>query len=85
MGKKRTRSAMTSKGERRSAVAGVKLVRQARTELEKGLNKVAAWRAGKNPWITIPGPGPSQLFKRVRANNEWGDPKKVHMAPGKED
>lgn len=85
MGKKKSRSTTVSKGERRSVVAGVKLVSQARTELEKGLNKVAAWRAGKNPWVTVPGPGAKELFKRVRANALWGDPKRIHLPPSKED
>jgi len=80
MGKKKSRSTTVSKGERRSCVAGVKLVRQARTELEKGLNKVDAWRAGKNPWVTVQGPG-----KRVRAKALWGDSKKIHLPPSKED
>lgn len=76
MGKKRTRSATTSKGERRSVVAGVKLVRQARTELQKGLNKLEAWKKGKNPWVTVPGPSKKEAMVRVRSNSVWGDPKR---------
>lgn len=76
MGKKRTRSATTSKGERRSISAAVcKLVRQSRTEVDKSLFKLAAWRAGKNPWITVPGPSKKESFVRVRANSLWGDPR----------
>jgi hypothetical protein len=85
MGKKRTRTSTTSKGERRSVVAGVKEVRQARTVLDKMKNKVDAWKKGQNPWITVPGTGPTQLFKRVRANTEWGDPKKLGSIFGREE
>lgn len=81
MGKKRTRSAVVSKGERRSVVAGVRDVRRSRTELEKSLNKLAAWRAGKNPWITIPGPQSNMRMVRVKANSVWGDPKKTGLMP----
>lgn len=77
MGKKRTRSAQTSKGERRSIVAGVKEVRRARPEVDKALNKIEAWRKGQNPWITVPGPQSNMRLVRVRANAAWGDPKKM--------
>ena len=75
MGKKKTRSATTSKGERRNVVAGLKEVRQSRTPLEKAINKLTAWRAGKNPWITVPGPYKKEAFVRVRANALYGDPR----------
>lgn len=75
MGKKRTRSATTSKGERRSIVAGVKEARQSRSPIEKALNKISAWRAGKNPWITVAGPSKKEAFVRVRANALYGDPR----------
>lgn len=78
MGKKRTRSTTVSKGERHSiARSTVKLVRQSRTEMDKGLNKLDAWKAGKNPWITVPGPSKNMAFVRVRANNLWGDPRRT--------
>lgn len=75
MGKKRTRSATTSKGERRNVVNGIKEVRKGRSALEKALNKLAAWRAGKDPWITVPGPSKKEAFVRVRANTLYGDPR----------
>lgn len=76
MGKKVKRKTYVSKGERNSiARSTVKAVRQGRTELEKGLNKLAAWRAGKNPWITVPGPSKKESFVRVKANALWGDPR----------
>lgn len=75
MGKKRTRSATTSKGERRSVVAGVKEVRRDNTLGKRALNALAAWKAGKNPWITVPGPSTKESFVRVKANNLYGDPR----------
>lgn len=75
MGKKRTRSTYSSKGERRSTVAGVKEVRLAKPALEREMDKVKAWRAGKNPWVNVPGPSSNMRIIRVRANSAWGDPK----------
>lgn len=79
MGKKVKRKTYVSKGERNSvARSTVNLVRHGRTELEKANNKLQAWRAGKNPWITIPGPASNMRFIRVRANNYWGDPRRTY-------
>ena len=76
MGKKRTRASKTSRGERQSiAKSAVQMVRRARSATTKLMNKTDAWLAGKNPWITIPGPSPDKLFVRVRANTVYGDPK----------
>ena len=78
MGKKVKRKTYVSKGERHSvARSTVKAIRQARTELEKGLTKLAAWRAGKNPWVTVPGPSSNMRMIRVRANTVWGDPRRT--------
>lgn len=77
MGKKRTRKTVTSKGQRRNIVDGVKEVRAARSESEKNMNKIKAWRKGKNPWITIPGVQTNKRFIKVRANTLYGDPKKA--------
>lgn len=76
MGKKRIRKAYVSKGQRKSignwAVAAV---RRDKPAIEKHLNKLAAWRAGKNPWITVAGPSSNMPFIRVRANSLYGNPK----------
>ena len=77
MGKKKIRSTVTSKGERRSVVAGVKEVRRDRSPLEKAANILKAWRAGKNPWVTVPGPSSNKRFIRVKANDYYGNPKKI--------
>lgn len=87
MGKKRTRKTTTSKGLRRSVVAGVKEVRQSVTDFDKTLNKIEAWRKGKNPWITVPGPSSNKRFVKVRANNLYGDYKRsnANLFSGKSD
>ena len=76
MGKKVKRKTYVSKGERNSiARSTVKAVKQGRSELEKAINKLNAWRAGKNPWITVPGPSKKEAFVKVRANALYGDPR----------
>lgn len=76
MGKKTKRKTYVSKGQRDSiARSTVKAVRRGQSELEKALNKLAAWRSGKNPWITVPGPSKKEAFVRVRANALYGDPR----------
>ena len=86
MGKKRTRSTAVSKGERKSIARSVtNLVKRERPELEKGLLKLAAWKAGKNPWITVPGPSSNMRLVKVRANTLWGDPRhKANIYRGKD-
>lgn len=76
MGKKVKRKTYVSKGERNSvARSTVNAVRRGRSEIEKAMNKLNAWRAGKNPWITVPGPSSNMRFIRVRANSLYGDPR----------
>lgn len=75
MGKKKTRSSMKSKGERRSVVNGVRAVKDSVDPFTKESNLLACWRAGKNPWITVPGTASNARFVRVRANTLYGDPK----------
>lgn len=77
MGKKRIRKTVTSKGQRRSIVAGVKEARAARSPFDKALNKIAAWKKGLNPWITVPGTQTNMRYVKVRANAVYGDPKKA--------
>jgi len=87
MGKKRTRKSITSKGQRRNIVAGVKEARRDKPEFEKALNKIEAWRKGKNPWITVPGTQSNMRFIKVRANSVYGDHKKngANLFGGKPD
>lgn len=77
MGKKRIRKTLISKGQRRSVVAGVNEVRRDRTALEKAVNKLAAWKKGQNPWVTVPGPSKNMQWVRRRANEVYGDPRHV--------
>lgn len=77
MGKKRIRKTQVSKGQRRSVVNGVKEVRQSRTPLEKAMNKLAAWKKGQNPWITVPGTEKKAPWIKKRANEVYGDPRYV--------
>jgi hypothetical protein len=75
MGKKRTRKTVVSKGQRRNIVAGVKEVRQDRSEGVTAYNKLVAWKKGQNPWITVPGTQTNMRFIKVKANTVWGNPK----------
>lgn len=76
MGKKVKRKTYVSKGQRNSvARSTVNAVRRDRSEVEKAMNKLNAWRAGKNPWITVPGPSSNMRFVKVRANALYGDPR----------
>ena len=41
------------------------------SDAEKFMNKVSAWRAKRNPWITVENPNPNETNKRfikVRSN-----------------
>jgi hypothetical protein len=76
MGKKRSRTKYVSKGERRSIGRwAVNAVRRDKPEVEKAIDKLDAWKKGKNPWITVPGPSGSTMFIKVRANALYGNPK----------
>ena len=78
MGKKMKRKTYVSKGQRDSVSRStVKAVKRDTSELTRALNKLAAWKAGKNPWITVKGTASNQQFVKVRANSVYGDPKKA--------
>jgi hypothetical protein len=62
-------------------------MRAARGIHERALNKIRAWRAGQNPWLTIEStskdPKNNQKTYRVKANDYWGNPKQAfNMASG---
>jgi len=69
MSKKKIRAKTASKGSRRNVVNCVAAVRRARPAVLKALYKLKAWKAGKNPWITISG-------VKTRANDLYGSHKK---------
>lgn len=75
MGKKKIRKTQTSKGQRRSIVAGVREVRADKSPIEKAIHKLDAWKKGQNPWVTVPGTQSNMRFIRKRANDVWGDPR----------
>ena len=75
MGKKRSRASQTSKGERRNVVNGLG---DDRSEMKKILDKMDAFRKGKNVILTIPNPNKSETkkpFIRVNAKEKWRNDK----------
>ena len=71
MGKKRSRATQTSKGDRRNVANGLG---DGRSEMKKILDKMDAFRKGKNVMLTIPNPNKSetkQPFIRVNAKEKW--------------
>ena len=76
MGKKVKRKTYVSKGERNSvARSTVKAVKRDLSPIDKAMNTIKAWRAGKNPWVTVAGPSSNMRFIKVRANAVYGDPR----------
>lgn len=74
MGKKKLRKATSSKGIHSATTNGVlKALRATRSVVEKMQFKTDAWKAGKNPWITVPTNQKNKPFIRVRANEYYGD------------
>ena len=77
MGKKSSRTSQTSKGERRSVANGLG---DDRTELKKMIDKMDAFRKGKNVMLTIPNPIKSETnkpFIRVNAKEKWRNDKSI--------
>jgi len=75
MGKKRSRASQTSKGERRSVANGIG---DDRSELKKMIDKMDAFRKGKNVMLTIPNPNKQatrEPFIRVSAKEKWRNDK----------
>jgi hypothetical protein len=78
MGKKKTRKTYKSAGMHSNvAKSTLRLAREGVSSMEKELNKVKAWREGKNPWITVENNqrGTNKPFYKVRANELYGNPK----------
>lgn len=75
MGKKRSRATQTSKGERRSVANGLG---DDRSEMKKMIDKMDAFRKGKNVMLTIPNPNKQatrEPFIRVSAKEKWRNDK----------
>lgn len=82
MGKKVKRKTKVSKGIHSNVAAStLKAVRRDRSMIEDAINKIDAWKKGKNPWITVPGPSAKERMVRVRANSVYGNPKKINTNP----
>lgn len=76
MGKKRSRKTKVSKGVHSNVASStLKALRRDVPEATRALHKIQAWRKGKNPWITVPGPQSNMRFVKVRANSLYGNPK----------
>lgn len=74
MGKKKLRKKYTSAGKRTNHAHGIlQEMKSKRSYLDKLENKIAAWKAGKNPWVTVATTQKNKPFVRVRANEYYGD------------
>ena len=81
MGKKKCRASTVSKGERpaqnrKKLLMTRRLVRP----VDRYLDKLKAWRLGKNPWMTIDNPDKGatrERFIKIKSNDLLGDPKHV--------
>lgn len=88
MAKKSAKASYTSKGVHSTAKSGLlNSVRADRSKLDVALNVIDAYRAGRNPWVTIDNPNPKETAKRkvrIKANDLWGSPKenKSYSIPG---
>ena len=72
MGKKKSREGQTSKGERRTVVAGLG---DSRSELQKLNAKIDAWKKGKHVTVTMPNPIKGERdkpFVKRDAKDVWG-------------
>jgi len=90
MGKrKKIRNGYTSKGQRNNISTNIiSAIRRSTPEITRCLNKVKAWKTNKNPWVTVSNPNKNQTnqrFIKVRANIEWGDPKRRITNLGEKD
>jgi hypothetical protein len=85
----KTKTKYVSKGERRSIASDIcKAVKRDRTVVENWRIKQKAWLQGRNPWISVPNGNTSDTrarYVRVRADTEWGDPRKGYMQGASKD
>lgn len=79
----KTKTKYVSKGERENVSSDLtKAVKRERTAVDYWTIKQKAWLAGKNPWIRVPNGNTTDTrarYVRVRAETEWGDPRKGFM------
>ena len=82
MSQPKTKTKYVSKGERKADRQLSKAVKRDRTPIEKWQIKQKAWLKGLNPWIVVPNENTADTkarYVRVRAESEWGDPRKGFM------
>ena len=82
MSQPKTKTKYVSKGERKADRQLSKAVKRDRTPIEKWQIKQKAWLKGLNPWIVVPNENTADTkarYVRVRAETEWGDPRKGFM------
>lgn len=77
MGKKvRSRTKKTSSGQRPSISSStIRLVREGRSDADRFLNKLKAWRSGKKGWVTIANPNHHETdkpFIKVSFDHHFG-------------
>jgi len=80
----KTKTKYVSMGERANTSKSLsKAIKRDRTPIEHWTIKQKAWLAGRNPWVTVPNGNTSDTrarYVRVRAETEWGDPRKGYMS-----
>lgn len=81
MGKKRSRTSQTSKGERqsvaRSITKAVRLQKEIDYPFRRLIAQQQAFKAGKNVVLTVANPNKNETnkpFIKVRARDVWGNP-----------
>jgi len=81
MGKKRSRTSQTSRGERRSVARSITKAARLHREIESPFRKIQAqldaWKKGKNVVLTIANPNKNETNKpciKARAWDVWGNP-----------
>ena len=82
MSQPKTKTKYVSKGERKADRQLSKAVKRERTAIDKWTIKQKAWLKGLNPWIVVPNENTADTkarYVRVRAETEWGDPRKGFM------
>lgn len=79
----KTKTKYVSKGERSNTSKSLsKSIKRERTPIDYWTIKQKAWLKGQNPWIRVPNGNAMDTrarYVRVRAETEWGDPRKGFM------
>lgn len=82
---KQSKTSKTSNGERPNTNRQtIKATRDQRPPSQNMLNKLAAWSRGQNPWIQqeYKTQNGKVAYRRVRAEDVWGDPRAKYKLKG---